>query len=371
MPDFFGNDPAAISHGVNNRKKLLNALNKLPEDHPIKALLGKEINNYQDSAVPAQSMGPGSPIGDYRSDVPPVHNPIVTHPNWNQHVGNTIHNLGTGSGGYQGSSAVPPVLPKGPNGGLGGLVNNFRGAMTTAAPIAGAAFAGSKIIQHGVDTMSAAHLFHSAGAKDFINDETKVLTDFADKTLNPMGINVAGGAAVSILKESFAVLQSIDKGVDSMAKEVRPFAPETIQQDILNQISQLQQNIKLGEELDPLLAEYSASRNEFQLAWNEVRAEILQDLVPLAIDFMKTVKPLLPLIEMHVKGMVVGIQMLTEAAKMMPFGIGATLTALEVIANNTKPDQTAHLDNQVLNNINKFFNLNQPLNNAQKPKKVI
>jgi hypothetical protein len=317
-------------------------------------------------------MGPGSPIGDYRSDTPPVHNPIVTHPNWNQHVGEVIHNLGGDSGGYQGPTATPPILPKEASGGLGGLVTKFRGAMTTAAPIAGAAYAGSKIIQHGVDTMSQAHLFHSAGAKDFINDETNVLTDFADKTLNPMGINVAGGAVVSVLKESFAVLQSIDKGVDSMAKDVKPFAPETIEQDVLNQIAQLQQNIKLGEELDPLLAEYSATRNEFQMAWNEVRADILQDLVPVAIDFMKTAKPLLPLIEMHVKVMAMVLQTLpTVILSQLNPVLAQMLQGMWQVAANTNPNQTAHLDNQVLTNINNFFNLNQPLNNAQKPKKVI
>jgi hypothetical protein len=363
-PDFFGNDPASIKHTQATQKRVREAFRALPEDHPLRKSLQTEILTYHDAAVPAQSMGPGSPIGEYRSDTPPVHNPIVTHPNWNQHVGNTIHTLGSNSGNYQGPNSTPPVIKNPSN------WNNFTPSTATFTGI-GAAAAASKAIQHQFDTLTTAHLFHSAGAKDFINDETKVLGDFAEKTLNPTGMHVGAGAVVSVLRESFAVLQSIDKGVDSMAKDVKPFAPETIQQDILNQIDQLQQNIRLGEELDPLLAAYSAARNDFQMAWNEVRADILQDLVPIAIDVMKDVKVLLPAIEMHVRVLGTALSVFPRFVAWHYEKIQGILEALGLIEENTKPDPMGGLDNQVLENINKFFNLNQPLNNAQKPKKVI
>jgi len=200
------------------------------------------------------------------------------------------------------------------------------------------------------------------------------LNDSATVGLKAMNKGIHGavdplGLATPIVVAGFDQLLSLTEDLKNYAMKDIQFSPQTLQASIEGDISKLLQSMDLAAKNDPLKAEFVRATTQFEMAWEELRAEVFAKLAPVMI-------PLLQTMVLHMK---VAADMLTVlqqtvyaiAANMPVFGM-AIRWHLQNIQNNTAPPINNVAKSGILKQVEDFMNPNnfQDINRRNIPNPV-
>lgn len=174
---------------------------------------------------------------------------------------------------------VPPTPPPNPSGGGMGWGASAISAITIAIQVANRineAF--DKVIDQAKNTAIAAISGDGTTA-------TKGLIKAYSRVPDPLGVNIPINVAV----ESFGALLDINKSILEATKANQGFMPQTLQADVEGQIAKLFQQIELSRRLDKVVSELTRANTQFDMAWEEFKAEIIQNLGPAIVAALKVI----------------------------------------------------------------------------------
>jgi len=213
----------------------------------------------------------------------PVGPPPTTPPT------NTIPpSIGPGSGGSGGSGGTggaggkppgggtpPPIQPTPPTPGGPNPILGLIGGPVGVAVIE--AIQGAQKVNQAVDNISSQlNTTLSALASNNAPEALKGGAKTFQNTADPLGINIP----LNVVVDGFTSLLDINSAILSTIKNSEAFAPQTLTADIEGQLLRLGKQIEVAQRLDGVTSQLVRVNTQFDLAWQELRASLLQDLLP-------------------------------------------------------------------------------------------
>lgn len=186
--------------------------------------------------------------------------------------------VGGGAGG-----TPPPIRPT-PPGPLPQLPPLIEAALGPLNAIIVGTILGLKAVNSGIDNIAAsATTTGKAIASGNATAASKGAVSTFQKTVDPLGIAVPLNVAV----KGFDFLLDINESILQAVKQNEAFAPQTLQADVEGQILMLGKQIEVAQKLDKMTSELVRANTTFELAWQELRAELLEAFLPLITSEMK------------------------------------------------------------------------------------
>jgi hypothetical protein len=227
-------------------------------------------------------------------------------------------NPGKGKGG-----GIPPIIPGPapirpnapvPGGGVGGAI----AAATVIVPALAAAIEGAKLVNSFIDsTGKELASFSTSAIKGDGVGASKSLVNFSRKMSDPLGVNIPAQIAVT----GFEALLDINQGILDSIKGTEAFAPQTLQASVEGDLAKFFQQIEMARRLDSVTAELVKANTQFELAWGELRAELIEAVAPVILT-------LLPLLTEYIKTMASNVSTLDT---LIGIGVGRQSTQIDLI----------------------------------------
>jgi hypothetical protein len=172
-----------------------------------------------------------------------------------------------------------------------------------------------------------------------------------------IGFNTTALVAI----EGFNTLLSINQSILDSIKGNLGFAPQTLQANVQSDILKLSRQIESSQRLDKVTAELIKANTTLDEAWNGLRTEFLEDIGPSLVTILN-------FISTHIKGMTVGLDLISNAANVhIPGSLGSIFHAIRMVLDVLYRNQNNQLDNaDIMKQIDDFFNV--PLNIGRLPK---
>jgi hypothetical protein len=245
------------------------------------------------------------------------------------------------------AGAIKPVAP---TSAVSFIEKNGPIGLAIAAGITAAQMGNQKIEEMG---KGAATL-----GKDILTGSTTTglatVARTARSTIDPLGINPIAQVSVT----GFETLLSLAESIKSYTEKNKEFSPLTLQASVQGDIAKLMQSIELAQKNDPLKAQFTEVTTQLDLAWNEFKSEVFQNIAPTIIGILQVLVVSLQATEGS-------FSLAIQVIKNLP-GIGGIIVkVLEAIAANTAPDPA--LQGNLFKEIQDFMN---PNNNADLPAKA-
>jgi hypothetical protein len=261
--------------------------------------------------------------------------------------------VGPGSGG-SGSGGIPPIIPGPapirpnapvPGGGMGGLI----AAATLVVPAIAAAIEGAKLINTFIkDTGKGISDFTTSAIKGDSTGGTKSLLNFNRRLSDPLGVAIPTQIAVT----GFEALLDINQAILESIKGSEAFAPQTLQAGVEGDLAKFFQQIEMARRLDSVTAELVKANTQFDLAWGELRAELIEAIAPVIIN-------VLPLISSYIRTLATNVEV---ANNLIGIGVGSQDIQLKLVEKviawwmGVTPDK---MDAAMEKQLETFFSSNQ------------
>lgn len=163
------------------------------------------------------------------------------------------------------------------------------------------------------------------------------------------------GITTPIVVAGFDQLLSLTEDIKTYSMKDIQFSPKTLQASIEGDISKLLQSIDLAAKNDPLKAEFVRASTQFEMAWEELRAQVFEIIAPVIIPLMHTMV-------LHLKAAANFLNLLqlavyTIAGNIPVFGM-AIRQLLNQIQNNTAPPVNNVAKSGILKQVEDFMNPN-------------
>lgn len=227
--------------------------------------------------------GPGSPV----NPPPPLGPPGQPPP------------LGPGSGGQPPvtppggqppippGGGLPPPIPPTPPGAPAPLPPGLALALGPLNEIIVGSLLALQAVNRTIDSVaSSATTTGKAIANGTATAGTKGIIDTSQRLADPLGINVPLNVAV----KGFDFLLDINESILQAVKGNEAFAPQTLQADVEGQILMLGKQIEVAQRLDKMSSELVKANTNFELAWQDLRTQLLEVFIPIITGFVKTVE---------------------------------------------------------------------------------
>lgn len=282
---------------------------------------------------PPTPSPPVPPPGGGQPPIPPVP-PTPTPPNSPPPTPPT-------PGGPQ-PPPIPPTPPGRPP---------VSGPSVSPAIIITAAVEAAQTINGTVDKAGQAA---SQTGQDIINGNyigaTKNVAKGVQSAFDPLGVNIPVNVAV----QGFNALLDINQAILDTTKENLGFAPQSLVADVNADISRLLQQISISQRTDATTAELLKANRQFEEAWAEVKVRLINEYGPAIIGLLKILTEVVVPISSILSN---------PAAIGAIFGPWANLVIrfLQTIANNTASDQIDQLNNDIFDQLERFFNPKTPV----------
>ena len=268
------------------------------------------------------------------SNVPPSNNP----PQGPQGSGNQPPGNQPPSGGQgqpqppQKPQRQPPVIPQG---------NISQAAVPLTAAIQTAQY-----INQAIDKLAdSINTTAVSIAKGDGSEASKGIAKTFQSTIDPLGVQIPLNVAV----QSFDTLLDVNKAILESTKQNLAFAPKSLIANVEGDIQKLIQTIELSRQTDPVTAELIRANTQFDMAWAEVRTQIIETLGPRIVD-------LLQLMTLGLKAQTAVIDVGSGAVQgFMSTFAPVTWGLLNKIAGNTEKDRNDPNDKDLIDQINAFF----------------
>lgn len=270
------------------------------------------------------------------SNVPPSNNPPQgPQGSGNQPPGNQPP-AGPGQGGLQPPQKPqrqPPVIPQG---NIGQAAVPLTAAIQTAQYI-------NQAIDKLADSINTTAV---SIAKGDGSEASKGITKTFKSTIDPLGVQIPLNVAV----QGFETLIDVNKAILDSTKQNLAFAPQSLQADISGELQKLIQTIELTRKVDPTTAELIKANAQFDMAWAEARAQLIENLGPAIVKLLELITTLL-------RAQTTVVEFGSGFVQGFAGSFAPVLTAiLSQIASNTSKDIDALDDSDILNQIGSFFN---------------
>ena len=225
--------------------------------------------------------------------------------------------------------------------GSGGALNTLKGISSKIAIPLAIAGTVSRVTSAVTKPIGQGGSFGNSIANRDTTGALREGAQVARSIYSPFGLN----PAAEIVVAGFDALLQINQGILDSVKQDQAFAPQTLAASIEGQLNTLVQRISIAQRLDPLTAELVKVNNQLDLAFGELRAELIQTVAPLLIEMIPVVIKLLPPI--------------AEAMDILVFIIRnhPTTAILDLIlAKMPDPDLGENVENsQIFQQISDFF----------------
>lgn len=291
---------------------------KTREELEVKRRREEEIRNTPITATALNSSG--QPIAPGTSGIPPT--PPGSPP--------PIVSPGSGQ-----PPLVPPTMPnpRAPSslgGSLGGAATIITGAVQVLQAV------NSQVDKLASNTKDLATNIIKGDAVGATQSGMKTVQGIID----PLGIAVPVNVAV----QSFDILLETNKGILEATRQNIAFAPQSLQADVQGDIAKLVQTMDLTRKNDTVTAELIRANTQFELAWGETKAQLIQVVGPILTFMLEMLTTMLEAIN-YIR------QLLYTIATNIPV-IG------RIIENilGKMPNANNELDDSdIVNQIDKFF----------------
>jgi hypothetical protein len=158
--------------------------------------------------------------------------------------------------------------------------------------------------------------------------------------VDPLGTNIPVNVAV----QSFDMLLETNKAILESTRQNLAFAPQSLQADVQGDIQKLVQSIELTRKNDTVTAELIRANTQFELAWGEAKAKLIETIGPAIVRMLQLLTSLLEV-----------ANFVGQVAYIVSIHIPVIGRLIEAILSKL-PDQNKDLDDSdILNQINKFF----------------
>lgn len=242
-----------------------------------------------------------------------------------------------GSGGPGGTP--PPIRPSRPN--PAAPIGNISQA---AVPLT-AAIQTAQYINQAIDKLAdSINTTAVSITKGDGSEASKGIAKTFKNTIDPLGVQIPLNVAV----QSFDTLIDVNKAILESTRQNLAFAPQSLQADISADLQKLVQSIDLAGRLDPTTAELIKANAQFDMAWAEVRAQLIETLGPAIVTLLQT-------ITLGLKTQTAVIEIGSTAASTALPLLNPFLALLSLIAKNTEKDVKDLDDSDILNQIGAFF----------------
>lgn len=228
----------------------------------------------------------------------------------------------------------PPVLPSS---------NIGQAAVPITAAIQAAQYINQAIDRLG-DNVNALGV---SIAKGDGTEASKATAKTFQSAIDPLGVQIPLNVAV----QSFDTLLDINKAILDTTRQNLAFAPQSLQADISGDLQKLIQTMDISRRVDPTTAQLIRANTQFEMAWQETRAQLIENLGPAVIKLLELITLLL-----RTQTTVIDV----GSSALQGFGNGAApvltmiLTFLSKIVANTDKDVDLD-DSDILNQIGQFF----------------
>ena len=258
-------------------------------------------------------------------------------------------------GGNLNPPPVPPTPP--PPGGQQGL---GMGGLGTAAIAITAAIQTAQYLNEAVDKVATSITKTTTSIiKGDASEGVRSGVQGIQSMVDPLGVNIPLNVAV----QSFDALLEINRGIlESVRKDIA-FAPQSLQADISGDIQKLLQSIQIAQRLDPTTAELIRANTQFEMAWAEVRAKLIEELAP-------TIIVLLNILASQAKIASAGIDVAGGFLSGLNPTLAAALNALFAISKNTEPVVKDLDDSDIINQIDRFFDASRQQNKMRRNRQI-
>lgn len=298
---------------------------------------------------------------------PATPTPSPTQPSTTPPTPPTPPSGGGGSGGSGGGGGSPPPGPPG---------NQGATPPPPLPPVPPAPFVPNAIgsaLQMGVIGIELARALKGGIESAGKQAETVTRSTFGEdplqglregghtlqKVMDPLGINSTIQVAVS----GFDTLLTMTDEIRQYAKKDLAFSPMALGASVEGDVQKLLQQMDIAQRLDPLKSEIVKQTAQMDILWNELRAELFENLGPAILAAMKLINGVL---ERFMIGTKEPLTFLTENIGAWPGSLVIVQYLLGMIADNTskKPDDDL-VDRDIQQQIADFLNPNN-LNNIPK-----
>ncbi len=235
----------------------------------------------------------------------------------------------------------PPIPPTRPNP-VAPMGNIAQAAVPLTAAIQTAQYINQAIdkLADSVDTVAV------SVAKGDGTEASKATVKTFQSAIDPLGVQIPLNVAV----QGFETLIDVNKAILDTTRQNLAFAPQSLQADISGDLQKLIQSIEISRRIDPTTAELIKANAQFDMAWQEARAQLIENLGPAVIK-------LLELITLLLRTQTTVIDAGSGFTQGFMNSFAPVLTAiLSRIASNTDKDLDALDDSDILNQIGTFFN---------------
>jgi len=169
---------------------------------------------------------------------------------------------------------------------------------------------------------------------------TKSAMKIGQNVVDPLGTNIPVNVAV----QSFDMLLETNKAILESTRQNLAFAPQSLQADVQGDIQKLVQSIELTRKNDSVTAELIRANTQFELAWGEAKAKLIETIGPALVRILQLLTKVLELLEF-----------MGQVAYIVSINLPVIGRLIEAILSKL-PDQNKDLDDSdILNQINKFF----------------
>jgi hypothetical protein len=244
--------------------------------------------------------------------------------------------------GQQPQADPPPIMPAPP---APPVASNIG----TAAQIAAMAIQAAQMINGGIrDYGQQASKTVNATLGDNPYDAARQHSKLAQKSIDPLGVNIPVQVAVT----GFDALLSLTEEIKKNAEKDLAFSPLSLSASVEGDIQKLLQSMDLAQRLDPTKAEVIRLNTQVEMAWNEFKVEMFENIAPHIIVLLTAMSNLIQL--------GTGAQKTTQdliGSLISPAGqAGAFLKdVLERIAGNTKKPANAIDKSDLMVQVSKFL----------------
>lgn len=247
---------------------------------------------------------------------------------------------------------VPPTPPTPPP-------SNVGGGLGTAAIALTAAIQSAQAVNQAIDKLAdgVSNTLVSAIKGDGI-EASKSGIKTAQSIIDPLGVQIPLNVAV----QSFDTLLDVNRAILDVARQNIAFAPQTLQADISGDLQKLVQSIELARKNDPTTAELIRANTQFEMAWAETRAKLLETLGPAIILLLQQLTNQVTLVGN-------GVQAASSVGSgFLQTAWPALYILLSKLVSNTEPKLDDLDDSDILNQIGDFFNPDRQRNQMRRNK---
>lgn len=260
------NEQLAADARTRQRQQEANIRNTPIEATALDPNTGKPLPPGPRTSLPPG--GPGSPVNPPPPLGPPGQ-PPVTPPG--------------GQPPIPPGGGLPPPVPPTPPGPLPPLPPVLAAMLGPLNEIVVGSVLALQAVNRTVDSVaSSATTTGKAIANGTATAGTKGIVDTTQRLADPLGINVPLNVAV----KGFDFLLDINESILQAVKGNEAFAPQTLQADVEGQILMLGKQIEVAQRLDKMSSELVKANTNFELAWQDLRAELLETFLPAVTLFM-------------------------------------------------------------------------------------